>query len=498
MMRLVSTATKPDSIAAGLERMRAKPTVLAAMGHVAARAATAWIDVPEGLSPAWSLGSDFSGRLTLSGSPAAVSLTDLGCALEPGRAYRLTIEGAEPLAFHTDYDVDDPDAHYALAIGSCHQPFTLDGSPDPQALRTLRALDDVTLPIRRTLLLGDQMYSDQPEPLSLFDEEVVRVLSDGAFAQLADVPEATIEAWFADRYRAFWSLPSFQKMLQRAPTYMVWDDHEIWDNYGTGQADQTPANQRIFAAAQRAYARFARLGRPREASVPDYTFRFGRMAALVVDVRTHRGYDDGRLRVFSDDQKATLPRQLASLADAAVLIVGVSVPFLNFPTGPIDWLGRVLKDGNNVQDRWAFGDARPERRWFLETLAAHADAHPHQKIVIVGGDIHFGMASQLHRGGRGAPIYQLVSSALSNGESRLVQGVVSLSLRSTRSVEPSVFTSMERLPGEGAPNDQNPYLGRNVGLVEIQHRGADTGVRLSLMSGDTDGQPAFPFRSAYL
>lgn len=497
----VSEAQQKEAILAGFARMRGDPTqTLVGMGHVDATTATVWIDTSQPRTLEWRLEGelDQQGRLETSRGPMTVSVGELrGGPLEPGTRYRLVFDGTEPLTFHTDYATDAPDAAYAIAIGSCHQPFGPDGSLDERAVTTLGAFATAAAEVdaRRTLLLGDQMYTDQPIGLSLFAPEVVRALSDGAADQLRDVPPETLAGWLNERYRAFWNVPEWRRMMRAAPTYMMWDDHELWDNFGAGQHDRSEARRPIVEAAQGAFQRFQRLGRPRQHDTPDFSFRYGRLAAVVLDSRTHRGHAPDGFRIFSDEQRTWLPQQLDALADAAVLLVGLSVPFLTFPSTAVDLIGRVLPDGNNIQDRWAFGEGRNERRWLLETLVDHADRHPRQKIIIVGGDIHIGLATEFVRPDGRPPIRQFVSSAISNRESKVIQSGVALASRvfSQPPVQ-DLFSRTRLIPGVRGHSD-NPFTGQNMGFVEVKHCDDETAVRLSLMSGGAAGQPWFPFRS---
>ena len=478
--------------------------VLATITHVEATTATVWLDAPNAGALGWTLtGSNGPqrGHLTVEAGPTAVSLGDtLGAQLTPDTQYQLAIEGAEPLMFCTEPRDDSPDAQYALAIGSCHQPFLNDGSLDASALRTLRAFPAAAkqINVRGTLLLGDQMYADQPKRLSLYDRKVVRALSSGAHERAETVPVEYLQRWFERRYRAFFGVSDFRALMAAAPTYMVWDDHELWDNFGSTAAHRAPDRTPIIEAARRAYERYQRLGRPYGDGTPDFTFRLGRIAALVLDIRAHRGPTSDGFQIFSDEQKAQLPSTLEALGDAPVLVIGLSVPFLSFPPAAIDLIGRLLPAGNNIQDRWAFADSRPDRAWLFERLLDHADRHPRQKLIIVGGDVHIGLVSELVRRDDRPPVWQLVSSAISNTESRLVRTAVSTGSRLFKSPPHATRFQRARLASGVEGHARNPVIPQNVGFIEVQHRGNDTDVRLSLMSGQADGTPEFLFRTHVL
>ena len=409
---------------AALAKMRGDPArVLVGAGHASATDATVWLDTADARTIAWRLeGGDGtqSGHYDAPAGQSTVSMTALGCGLAPDTAYLLTFDGADPVRFRTDFAQDDPNARYAFSIGSCHQPFNGNGSVNEAGVAALRAFPSVAdqAQVRRTLLLGDQMYTDQPLRLSMFSPSVIRALSQGAVDRLEDAAPDQLAQWFDERYRAFFNVPQWRAMMTAAPTYMILDDHEVWDNFGTGRSHRASARQPVLTAALESYDRFQRLGRPRTDEGPDFAFRYGRVAVLMLDSRSQRGHFDDGFRVYADAQKARMPAALEATADAPVLLVGVSVPFLPFPSLLIDVVGGLLGDGNNIQDRWSYRESRPDRRWLLETLVAHADRHPQQKIIIVSGDVHFGLASEFGRRGGGIPIRQFISSAISNRSSR--------------------------------------------------------------------------------
>jgi hypothetical protein len=139
----------------------------------------------------------------------------------------------------------------------------------------------------------------------------------------------------------------------------------------------------------------------------------------------------------------------------------------------------LLPDGNAFADRWSAPHLRPDRDRLLGLLVDHRRRRPDQPIVILGGDIHVGCGHEVRlRGVDGAPVYQLVSSGLSNLDgwpSRAIsRRVVQLAERSDLDVG-----ELRSLSGEGAPGE-NPFVGLNAGILAAETASGRARLRFSL------------------
>src|SRR6185503_19298281 len=136
--------------------------------------------------------------------------------------------------------------------------------------------------------LGDYIYAETEER--------------GATAVRADRigstgPTGTREAITLDDYRAKYRLyrsdPALRRVHARFPTIMVWDDHEVQDNYAGGEVDGgLPPELRYSTARKRAAYRAFYESMPYSPPVGDRiyrTLRFGRTVDLIVmDQRQYR------------------------------------------------------------------------------------------------------------------------------------------------------------------------------------------------------------------
>ena len=173
------------------------------------------------------------------------------------------------------------------------------------------------------LMMGDQLYMDEDKP-DTFDEE------------LDSSPARRREA-MAEKYRLNWSRDPVNRVLANVPTYMMWDDHDIYDGWGSSAgnsptlAAKHPKGAEIFATlnayfedARDVYWHFQGCRNPQPGDIADpafpnyvsepplhgtrrampFAFRCGRLALLVLDSRGDRD-------VFRDDLPALGPEQWA-------------------------------------------------------------------------------------------------------------------------------------------------------------------------------------------
>src|SRR4051794_315364 len=157
------------------------------------------------------------------------------------------------------------------------------------------------------MMMGDQVYIDEDDP--------------NVFALHYESDSATRRRALAEKYRLSWSRKVVQQVLANIPTYMVWDDHEIRDGFGSLACDsqtlvaQYPRGAAMFASSdiyfqdcRDVYWHFQACHNPLQGdsadpSLPNYiidppaggprrampfVFRCGRVLLLVTESRSER------------------------------------------------------------------------------------------------------------------------------------------------------------------------------------------------------------------
>jgi hypothetical protein len=167
--------------------------------------------------------------------------------LQPGTTvgYRVHLDGVQ--AWPADGEPDGvirpraSDAPLTLAFGSCrvslphHPPYTLSKDDDSagrevDALAALAHRMDGESPERwpdALLLAGDQVYADEVSPEICERIAQRRDPEQGAGTEVADFEEYT---WL---YHEAWSDPALRRLLAIVPTAMIFDDHDVHDDWNT-------------------------------------------------------------------------------------------------------------------------------------------------------------------------------------------------------------------------------------------------------------------------
>lgn len=372
-----------------------------------------------------------------------------------------------------------------FALMSCNQPFAKDGTDDERSLglisRTPAALR--RLDVERVLMLGDQMYADLPEPRSLFDEDYFPLIAPHGRESILECTSEEVRRIYQDRHRLFWSLEAMREIQANWACTFTIDDHEILDNFGSAPDHATRAYAALREGALEAafdYQTSRAFGRvdARPAHF-GHGFHHGPVSLYNLDLRSEKRNVDGNVSMFSLDQYTSFIAFLRKAAHQPVLLIASSVPLLHIP----DWLvnaGVALTSmEGDAADRWSYEGVAHSRALFLQALYDHRKRHPKQIIILLGGDVHVGFASELHfPQGDVPPVYQLVSSAVTNRYSPVAQYLASLLPKATGSIGDFLDgeVSAKFLEGEGS----NPYGDLNFGTVEVTRDAKGYDVRLQL------------------
>jgi len=442
---------------------------------------------------------------------------------------------------------DEPGAR--LVFGSCRvgnpQPEHLD-RPWPEEVRKLGidALWTYAKQLQRgevewpdaVVLLGDQVYADEVSPQTL---EFIRRRRDTSVPpgeRIADFEEYT------QLYRESWSEPDIRWLFSTVPTAMIFDDHDVhddwniswlwieemrrtdwWEAHITGafmaywiyqhlgnlsppelDADTTLPQ---VGAEQDAGELLRRLGntwdRESAASRWAYYRDFGATRLLVLDSRAARVLSDGRRQMIDDDEWDWIVEHSAGSFDHVIIASTLPV-FL--PQGihhlqawneslcagrwgqVIARLSERLRRAVDLEHWAAFNRSFEQLCDWLRTLTRGAqDSEPPASILIIGGDVHSSSISEVHLGGRHASrVHQLVCSPFRNPLSTKERRIVRLtgSRASAR-----LFAWLARRAGVAAPSADwrqiRPGTYENsLGEIVLEGRRAQAVIRRSPREGE--------------
>ncbi|MGV9754328.1 alkaline phosphatase D family protein [Streptomyces tricolor] len=315
------------------------------------------------------------------------------------------------------------------------------------------------------LLLGDQIYADETSEETRRWLAGRRDLDEPPGGQVTDYEE------YCHLYYESWLDPGVRWLLSTVPSFMIFDDHDIVDDWNTSAAwladmratgwwrkrltaglmsywvhqhlgnlspdeladdptwaavHATPDGTRaLHALAERAEADFA-------AVRFSYRRDFGRVRVVMVDSRAARVLEEGHRAMLDPAEAAWLREQV--LADEGAydhLLIGTSLPWL-LPHLVHDAEGwdAALCAGERG-DRWArFGEwlrrgadlehwaAFPRSFADLADLISEAAAAPDApaSVCVLSGDVHHGYLAEAtwRAGDLGIPVVQLTCSPVHN------------------------------------------------------------------------------------
>jgi phosphodiesterase/alkaline phosphatase D-like protein len=389
----------------------------AELGAVDERGVRVWVRQPDGAEVRAHLEVEGLAPVTASMTPTAE--TDWTGALvlslpepAPGRPFVCTVAGRR----FTGRLPPEPGTHtgFTFGFGSCHQPF--EETPDG-GLRVRPAAGIYPAMVEhlrregaeRLLLLGDQLYSDMLPSLNVW-----RGL-ESATPDAVPVPFEELLARYRRVTRVFFGEPGFRALREAFPTSCMWDDHDIFDNWGS-HLHRSALDRRLFEAASRVFCEYqgqrnpgGRLGPPPY----HFAFRHGDVGFLVLDVRGARDHERGQM--LGLEQWTWLCDVLRG-ADARALqtlFVVLTVPVAHAG----QWMARAFDampgtHADSVRDRWCDSRFIASRGALLEALLAWQQEAPARQVFLLSGDVHAASACTVRpRHGRGV-LHQLVSSAL--------------------------------------------------------------------------------------
>jgi alkaline phosphatase D len=391
--------------------------------------------------------------------------------------YEVTHENGHRLgsgSFATPPAPGSPSSRLRVALLSCHQPFDEEGAVRPDATRMLGSLLTLFETGRPDLIftVGDQMYTDEPKRLSLFDDAHFAAVAPAGRRTILECTRQEVRQLLAMRYRRFWNIPEWQRLHAEFFCCPIWDDHEMVDNWNSGEEHQCPEWANFGEGGRAAYFDYqgSRVIDPGSA-IPSsfhYAIEHGPMAAFVMDLRSERRAGaNGRL--FSRDQEEDLRVFLHTHKDKGVVLIVFTVPIIHLPWLLTHAAARISPVVDDFSDRWSSCQHIRDRDRMLHLLRDHQQAHPEQRVALLSGDIHIGCAHAVRFKGHPHSIFQFVSSGVTHYSTWLVQRISASLVRSNRrvsSAEEDLHASFRLL--QGTPGRRsNPCTGLNAGVLEV-------------------------------
>lgn len=298
---------------------------------------------------------------------------------------------------------------------------------DRNALWTDLGREHQNRPFALLLHGGDQIYADgvwecHPD-IVRWTKARRRTKQSSAFSE--DMRDAVLK-FYLDHYLAIYGQPQISHMLARVPSLMMWDDHDIFDGWGSHKKwfQGSEVARGMFACARAAFCLMQLAASPdgSDKTLPAMVLdRAGKSLAWKVeypgislvapDLRSERTPND----IMGDHGWRDLPGALETVSKGNRILLMSSVPVIGPRLSLVEMflhmLPRAQKYEDDLRDQWQSRWHRREWCRFLELLERIANDHDHD-ITILSGEIHVATRGTFET--QGKTIHQLVASGISH------------------------------------------------------------------------------------
>jgi len=466
--------------------------------------------------------------------------------LEPGRSreYGVVLDGErrwpEPRSALPPSRVRTlhPHDELSIAFGSCRvaapqsPPYNLErqehrlGLGVDALLALARRVSQQPEAQRPSLLLmvGDQVYADHVSPATREFMASRRSLDEPPGEEIADFEEYT------RLYREAWREPLIRWLLSTVPSAMIFDDHEVIDDWNISAAWKARVRRHPWwrariAGAFMAYWLYQHLGnlspeqlrqdellqraRAADDAAPmleefalhadrttagkrwSFSRELGRSRLVVIDSRAGRVLSDGRREMLDEEEWRWLQDELRGVTDH--LLLATSLPFL-LPTSIHDierwneavcagaWGSTASKLGERLRyaidlEHWAsFGSSFDRLAGQLREIGAGGNEARPVSILLLSGDVHFAYLAEamLPRASTASSIWQVVCSPFRHS---LDPSLRLANHAAFSRVVASASRLLARSAGLPAPSlewrmVQGPYFDNQIATLELRGRRA--------------------------
>lgn len=386
-----------------------------------------------------------------------------------GLTHCFTLDGLSPETRYYYYLVGPPDIDRRIELGgnhqhwfrtlpedpvglrfgfySCHDPYSVKPSNEGAWENFREILDD-----RQAHFViggGDQIYCDTNTPSRIQDVwEWLKDNKQALIIKYSDANGALDESGlvkyfvklYRTYYRVYWNFENVRAVYRRFPQYMIWDDHEIMDGWGSLNRqereeklarifrDDNPEKDYdlvmlMFRAASQVYWEYQHSHNPSttlnlddlDGAQWDYGFEHGEFAFYALDLRGHHDCERDNYRLLGETQfkrfQSWITSRNISQKKAIFIISPVPVVHWNETMANTIDMGSVKDD---FMDEWGHETNHEERNKFLDLLlkASHKNQLP---IIILSGDVHCASAYRITHSSQYAKanLFNITSSAIS-------------------------------------------------------------------------------------
>jgi hypothetical protein len=277
------------------------------------------------------------------------------------------------------------------------------------------AADHAAAPLSLLIQGGDQIYADAALAAH---PDLVR-WADLPPHRRGEVPagaaaERAVAEVFLDRWRRSVTAPAAARLLAEVPSVAMWDDHDIFDGYGSHPrpVQDSRVGRMIHRVARRAFRLFQAGGHdPARPGTLTFARALPGFTLIAPDLRSERRPD----RVMGPEGWAATEAALAAAPKGEPVFLVSTVPALGPRLSLVEGLHRIVPGAqryeDDLRDQWQSRAHREEWRRFLALCARRAEEGG--PVTFLSGEIHLAARAEM-RTPAGAVLHQLIASGISH------------------------------------------------------------------------------------
>ena len=354
-------------------------------------------------------------------------------------------------------------------------------------------------PFSALLMGGDQLYAD-----SIWGE--VKKLSEWSNLpreekikkKATKEMERQIDTFYARLYQDKWSTPDMSLMLASIPSVMMWDDHDIFDGWGSYPKDmqESEVYQSIFKYAKKYFELYQMRTRKNrnllnaESSHYAFALAFRGYQIIAIDNRSERTLE----KIMSNKQWQNFLNHLENIPENHDLLLMSGVPVVyrdfSFTEGIYDYTSWEEELTDDLKDHWRAKEHQGERLRLIMNLLDSAKKRTNRRTVILSGDVHvgsLGIINDVRSIDTPLKIHQVVSSGVVHPPPSILEWYGILAITNDRNEylneDDTIKASMLQ------PHGSNKYIrARNFVTIE---EGTDDKLWINWVCEDKD-KPVYP------
>ena len=327
-------------------------------------------------------------------------------------------------SFYVPSSTEKPKFAYASCNGFS-SPDLLAKTDEPYLLWDKLIEQHGNEPFSILIMGGDQVYADELWSKVKELEEWSRLnMNDKIKRKATKAMIRNLDTFYESLYIKKWSDEQMSLCLATIPTVMMWDDHDIFDGWGSYPQELLDCDvyQNIFKTAKKYFEIFQIRSLKNQTLLTkdrthfSFALKFRNYHILGLDNRTQRSI----YQVMGNDQWKDLNTYLDEniLNDNLLVLSAVPVVYRDFSLTEnlVDFTSWQEELTDDLKDHWRAKEHQGERMRLIMRLFMNIEKRKVSKrntrTVILSGDVHVGSLGVINDHKNQNKIHQVVSSGI--------------------------------------------------------------------------------------